>query len=55
MPKDVEEYFYQRYKKADFKAVPGHWPDFQSQEEVDRWFMMIENALGKIREKNGNK
>lgn len=40
---EVEEYFWERYKKASFRVVPGHWPDFQSKEEVDTWIDENEN------------
>jgi hypothetical protein len=34
---EVMEYFTEQYKKANFRVVPGHWPDFTSKEEVDDW------------------
>lgn len=34
---EIEEYFWQKYENASFRVVPGHWPDFQSKEEVDKW------------------
>lgn len=37
MEKDIQDYFYQQYAKSTVKVVPGHWPDFQSKEDVDRW------------------
>ena len=37
MEKDVELYFLERYKKADFRVVPGHWPDFKTRAEADEW------------------
>lgn len=38
MDKSLEKYFFSKYKKANFRVVPGHWPDFKSKEEIDRWF-----------------
>jgi hypothetical protein len=35
--KEVEAYFIEQYKKASFRVVPGHWPEFKSKEEVDKW------------------
>lgn len=48
MKKEIEDYFFEKYKKAKFRVVYGHWPDFKSKEDVDKWFsfmeMMIEEA-----------
>lgn len=40
MEKEIEQYFYEQYEKCGFKLVPGHWPDFKTIEEVDKWFRM---------------
>lgn len=48
MRSQVEEYFFERYAKADFRVTPGHWPDFQSKEEVDEWFKSIEETIEKF-------
>lgn len=37
MKKEIEEYFVLKYKDANFRVVPGHWPDFKTKEEVDEW------------------
>lgn len=37
MNKEIQNYFKQQYAKSSVKVVPGHWPDFQPKEEVDRW------------------
>lgn len=34
---DVREYFHQEYSKINVRVVPGHWPDFKTIKEVDRW------------------
>lgn len=34
---NLEEYFYSEYQKQDIRVVPGHWPDFQTKEEIDKW------------------
>lgn len=34
---EVREYFHEEYAKINVKVVPGHWPNFKSKEEVDRW------------------
>ena len=44
MEKEVEAYFIEKYKKANIKLVPGHWPDFKSKEEVDRWISILEKS-----------
>ena len=57
MTKEVEEYFFERYEKCGFRVVPGHWPDFKSKEEVDKWFdtslfaKMVETMRERGREK----
>lgn len=48
---DVFEYFKEQYEKASFRVVPGHWPDFESKEEVDRWISMHETLSDEIMEK----
>lgn len=37
MTDEIKQYFLERYEQADFRVVPGHWPDFESRESVDRW------------------
>jgi len=44
MTEEVGKYFMQQYNKAKFRVVPGHWPDFESKEEVDAWI----EAIGSI-------
>jgi len=34
---EVMAYFFKRYENASFRVVPGHWPDFQTKEEVDEY------------------
>jgi hypothetical protein len=41
MSDDVKKYFFEKYKKANFRVVPGHWPDFKNIEEVDKWFELM--------------
>jgi hypothetical protein len=40
MTKEIYEYFHQQYKEAEFRVVPGHWPEFQSKKEVDQWIKL---------------
>lgn len=35
---EAREYFIDKYSRANFRVVPGHWPDFSTKEEVDEWF-----------------
>ena len=42
MTKEIEEYFFEKYKNVGFRLVPGHWPDFKSREEVDEWIKSTE-------------
>lgn len=37
-PKDeVMEYFKKRYEECEVTVVPGHWPQFKTKVEVDKW------------------
>lgn len=40
---EVMEYFAEQYEKADFRVVPGHWPSFNSKEEIDDWLNVMKN------------
>jgi hypothetical protein len=55
MKKDVYDYFIQQYEKASFRVVPGHWPDFESKEKVDRWIKMTQDMLNFSSKKYANK
>jgi L-arabinose isomerase len=52
MEKEIEQYFMEKYKKASFRMVPGHWPDFKTKEEVDKWIDFME-SMRKVRESEG--
>ena len=41
MDKDIEEYFNEQYAKQSIKVVPGHHPDFESKEHIDKWIKFI--------------
>ncbi|WP_251861061.1 hypothetical protein [Clostridium sp. Marseille-Q2269] len=45
MSNEIYEYFMEKYKKANFKVVPGHWPNFKTKEEVDKWLKIMELML----------
>lgn len=38
-------YFVEKYKKQDFGLVLGHYPDFATKEEVDKWMDFQKAAL----------
>lgn len=42
MTDEVWKYFWERYRKCDFRVVPYHWPDFKSKEDVDKWIQFME-------------
>lgn len=44
----VWKYFLERYRKCDFRVVPGHWPDFKSKEDVDQWIQSNEKLSDAI-------
>lgn len=45
----VNEYFHEQYKSADFRVVPGHWPDFKTKEEVDEWLDTMSRIMAAFR------
>jgi hypothetical protein len=47
IPQEVWDYFIKRYQESSFRVVPGHWPSFQTKEEVDDWIEYIEKFLNK--------
>lgn len=50
MTEDIKKYFFEQYKKQEFRVVPGHWPDFRTKKEVDDWISMM-TGLCKLVEK----
>ena len=46
---EVTAYFFERYEKASFTVVPGHWPDFKTKEEVDEYIDAIEKIMEAFR------
>lgn len=34
---EVRKYFYEEYAKINIQVVPGHWPNFKTKKEVDKW------------------
>ena len=42
MTDEVWKYFFEQYRKCDFRVVPYHWPDFKSKEDVDKWIQFME-------------
>ncbi len=44
MENEVKTYFYEKYNKLNIKVVPGHWPDFKSKAEVDKWIAILEKT-----------
>lgn len=48
MTSDVWDYFKNRYEKANFTVVPGHWPDFKSKEAVDTWIELMEDTCSSM-------
>ena len=47
MTDEVKKYFMEQYEKSDIRVVPGHWPDFKSKEEVDKWLNLMESMAKK--------
>ncbi len=45
MPDDVWDYFKEKYSNAGFRVVPGHHPNFQTKDEVDKWFKVMEGLM----------
>lgn len=47
---EARKYFIEEYQKQDFKVVPGHWPDFATKKDVDKWIDMQNNIMKAARE-----
>lgn len=37
---EAQNYFVKIYPTLEFAVVPGHWPDFETVEQVDEWIEM---------------
>ena len=48
MTDEIKEYFIEKYKICDVKVVPGHWPDFKSKEEVNKWIKFLKSMFNKV-------
>ena len=48
MTDEVWKYFWEKYRKCDFRVVPGHWPNFKSKEDVDKWIQSNEKLSDAI-------
>ena len=46
---EVMTYFFERYERAGFRVVPGHWPDFKTKEEVDEYIDATEKIMEAFR------
>ncbi|MCD3223813.1 hypothetical protein [Clostridium botulinum] len=44
MNKEVRTYLDKQYSAANFTVVPGHWPDFKSKKQVDKW-IKVNNSI----------
>jgi hypothetical protein len=42
---EVMTYFFERYERASFRVVPGHWPNFKTKEEVDEYIDTTEKIM----------
>lgn len=49
MREEAKLYFIEEYQKQDFRVVPGHWPDFVTKEEVDKWIDFQKNSTKSIK------
>lgn len=49
MKHEIKQYFQEKYSKAAFSVVLGHWPDFKSREEVDEWIILVEKITAVFR------
>lgn len=45
MTNEIFEYFKIKYKESNITVVPGHWPDFKSKEEIDKWIKIMESMF----------
>jgi hypothetical protein len=47
MTNELKKYFFEQCKKNDIKVVPGHWPDFKTKEDVDKWINLMTSMFEK--------
>lgn len=45
MTKEIETYFWDKYNRQDIRVVHGHWPDFKTKEDVDKWLIFINKVF----------
>ena len=50
---EARRYFMERYSQLPFRVIPGHWPDFASKEEVDRWIDLHQKIIASTIEDEG--
>lgn len=55
MTDEVWRYFIGQYEKCSFRVVPGHWPDFKSKEDVDKWIQVSEKISNVLFEEEEQK
>jgi len=51
MNKEVRDYFEKQYSSANFTVVYGHWPDFKSKAQIDKW-IKVNNSIMEELEKD---
>jgi hypothetical protein len=56
---EIRTYFHEKYKELNIRVTPGHYPNFKTKEEVDKWIehhrLMEENIKRLIKGNAGNK
>lgn len=45
---EIQKYFFEQYQKASFRVVPGHWPNFKTKEDVDKWIKQMEKLINEL-------
>jgi len=51
MNKTLENYLVQKVKDTGITTVPGHWPDFKSEKEIDEYFSQAEMLFEYVKRK----
>lgn len=45
MPQELKDYANKRIEESGIRMVPGHYPVFESKEDVDKWIEMKQRAF----------
>lgn len=47
---EVRKYFYEEYQKINVRVTPGHYPNFKTKDEVDKWIDFMKKVEDNFRD-----